>query len=382
MRKILLLSVLLVFCLPFTAFASLISQTGSVFTDTLYYDSSIDEYHIDLDPNLLAGGSVVHETYTNSSYSGTPYFHGVAYFPWNMTYAYALYNCKLYNVDRFYSSGGTLIGEVKFYPDQVINNQCSSSYSPATQSTPFSNPSGSDDDSAVIGAMNQLDSDILNLSSKMDGLNSSLADMNGTLNQILSTDQSILSGVNSIVAQLQTSQSLDSGSVPSAPDITTGNLDSAKPSEQPSFQDNSSYFSDQGNSSDGSPDIPSIPGIADCWQSTCKQPDPTPDNPLNPDTQLTVDNQFSADNPLIKDSELSKDVVPVADSFTQDSQMSQDTFSQDPGLSKDSELSKDQFTQDPNLNTDSFTQDPEHSQTNSFSQTNSYTQDPELTVTN
>lgn len=372
--------------MPIVAFAQVIQVTGMVFTTELKYISADDNYRIDLNPYMLSGGSVLHTTYSDSQFTNQV-FQGQAYFDYNLTYAYALYNCKLYNWDRFYNASGDLIGDIKFYPDQLINDRCTSSYSPATSTTPFSPPSGFSDTN-IVNSVNEGDTNIINNINNMnDNLGLLLGTNNDLLTQILGTDQSILSGVNGILAQLQTSKSLDTGSVPNSPTIDTGNLDSEKPSESAVYHDNDVKFSDSGDSSDGSPDIPAIPSVALCWSDICRQPDGKADTPLNPDSELSADFPFSSDLPLTvdkfnSDSVLNKDSELQTDQFSSDSQMTQDTEQTKDSFSKESEMTQDSFSKDSEMNKDSISQDAVPSKTNSFDQNNFYSQDTELSVSN
>lgn len=140
-RKIILMTSLLILIANGSAFAQVYLKTGSVFTSNLNYYSTMDAYRIDLDPDLLAGGSVWHRLYSDSGYANQT-FQSRVYFPATIDYAYATYNCDRYYWDTFYDSSGNVIGEIKFYPDQLQSPACSSNYTPTPSTTPPDSGSG------------------------------------------------------------------------------------------------------------------------------------------------------------------------------------------------------------------------------------------------
>ena len=150
LKKILIMTSLFILMFNGFAFAQIFQKTGSVFISSLSYDAGLDVYKVDLDPNLLAAGSVKHRLYSDSGYTNQT-FQSQVYFPATMTYAYATYNCKKYYWDTFYDANGNVIGELKFYPDNLVNSSCTTNYTPTPSTTP---PSGSGSSCTDCGLFN------------------------------------------------------------------------------------------------------------------------------------------------------------------------------------------------------------------------------------
>jgi hypothetical protein len=359
------------------------SQTGSVFSAPIHYDSANDWV---VAPFKIGSVSQIYISHVDSNWqnptSERTYYSvdaGGTYF------SEMRYTCNVNYSNKYYDSSGSLVGTSEFTLTEIVNPTCNS-----TPNDPSQVGNGSADCGTIVcdclaelkGVNNQiLDSSNTNgqkLDTIVNGLHDngiilggiqSAVNANGVILGDIRDSVSVLPHMDQtlgdILGELTTNDSVDDGVIdtPSVPS-TSDRIDRNKPVEKPIFNDDSSHFTDQGNAP-AVDRMPAVPDPSECWTnvgSVCVDSNLVAETPLSQEPDLVREPSLIIDNSLSKDDEL------IKNPFAQDTEMSKNPFLQDNPFSLDTELDKDVSVSDPVLNKDSsLSKDTEKEKSDSYS---------------
>lgn len=354
MKKLLLLIPLLFVFVP-SAFAfDVIEQSGPIWKGGPYYESSTDKVRVPADPYYKVrfvsyGGESWSNVITDKSWTPNDY---------NWLYFYDAYFVCNRNYELYaYDGSGSTVGYIKIKVNDVVNepSTCSSGAEGLISASSVSD-----------GGANACDeSYICDCILKLRDTNLEIRDSSLSNGQKLDTVTSGINKGNSILAEisreLSSNVNIANPVTPVVPVIDdNGGLEGNKPLENIPFQDDTTYFKDQGDADTGTPLMPLVPNIED-WDGVTRQKEGNAERELNSDFELTKENEKIKDHEKIKENELNQDNEMTKDNF------SLDIFQQDSILNKTEEFTKDDL-HDKN----SFNLAPELDFTNEFEQTNFY----------
>lgn len=353
-----------------SASAEVILQTGDVFIGNAYYDSSTDKYIANLDPNLISGGSVWHrlfndESYTDMSHSSTHYYMS------NPVWANATYTAGTdrWIWDIFYDSSGNIIGQIKIHGSEIKNPTYQTTYTPLLDGAP--QPTNENCAAAVCECLSKLNDTTQQVNQSVNANGDKLVTINNSLQEVKSTVQSV---GDSFLDELQTDTTVNNQPLPTVPTIDTPDLETDKPADKPSFQDDTVYFKDEGDTAEEPGPLPQGPDIKK-WDGVDEKIDQVAEDVGSLDNVLSKDTEKSKEDEKAVDMELDSDVELIKETMKQDDMLTKDSFS------KDSEMVKDESSQDDVLTKDSFQSTEQYESTNQQTKNNIYQQDDVMSVT-